>query len=380
MPAGPKAEAARQILVAVNGAPTSIRVGVYLCVPTNPPKQLAHATAHELWTNKPCIEYWCRDKPVQFAFPDPVKEALDVAQSDPPNLGQRLCYAFITILYYLLRDKKLHEFNALRDAAAVTHRIPYGGKFVEHQLVISPDDTIFDYLHDYAPEDNPAHLALVLETFRQCRGVKQLLCFDTIYPASGSTTRPGDIIAQNTIAQSGGFNSFIDPDVQNTPGLHGVSYVGVLEQVSKYMRIDANRLNLIVCHLGNTSSVGVIQYGKCISFKKDFIGAKRASKNQIMWAMEEMSRAPHKVHGNSLKAVRPQPCTISFLNTISMSPFISLASLLHLTSLTHCRHYIYFVAAVCSGSSHILMLVSNLRSLLLCMAILLISSCSSLTR
>ncbi|QCI25926.1 acetate kinase [Buchnera aphidicola] len=47
-------------------------------------------------------------------------------------------------------------------------------------------------------------------------------------------------------------------------GAHGISYLYIIQQISKILNIDLKRLNIIICHLGGGASVSVFCNGICV--------------------------------------------------------------------------------------------------------------------
>jgi acetate kinase len=158
--------------------------------------------------------------------------------------------------------------NGLREFAgragrvdAVGHRVVHGGPHFSRAVVI--DDEVRATLatvSELAPLHNPPALAGIDACRQLLPGVPSVACFDTAFhaglPAEASTYAiPADW------TQRWGIRRY---------GFHGLSCAWCVLQTAELTGLPADRLRLVVCHLGGGASVTAISGGRSVDTTMGF--------------------------------------------------------------------------------------------------------------
>ena len=145
--------------------------------------------------------------------------------------------------------KSLDEINA------VGHRMVHGGeKFSESVLLTQEVLDAFTACNDLAPLHNPANLKGVNAVSAILPDVPQIGVFDTAFhqtmpPKAYMYAVPYDWYEKYGIRRY---------------GFHGTSHAFVSKRAVEFTGLDPENSKVIVCHLGNGSSISAVLNGKCI--------------------------------------------------------------------------------------------------------------------
>lgn len=152
----------------------------------------------------------------------------------------------------------------LKDSiGAIGHRIVHGGEKYTKSIVITPE--VIDGIKAaaaFAPLHNPAHLIGIEEAFKAFPELKtkNVAVFDTAF----HQTMP-----EQAYLYALPYSLYKDHGVRRY-GFHGTSHYYVSREVAKELGVDANKVNVITCHLGNGASVAAIRNGECIDTSMGF--------------------------------------------------------------------------------------------------------------
>lgn len=169
------------------------------------------------------------------------------SSSDAPSYGD--CVKFFVA--------KLAELGVRIDA--VGHRVVHGGlKFEKPVVIDSGTFEILQGLSPLAPLHQPYNLAGVKACEEALPGVVQVACFDTAFHAERpiETRRyaiPHRLTEKGVMAY----------------GFHGLSYEHVSSKFAEAFGYQKHS-KVVVCHLGNGSSVCAVQNGKGVSSSMGF--------------------------------------------------------------------------------------------------------------
>lgn len=138
---------------------------------------------------------------------------------------------------------------------AVGHRIVHGGDKLVESTVVTPE--VVEELErcvSLAPLHTPAHLIGIKEASSALPDVPHVLVFDTAFhrtipPYAAYYPLPYEYIAEHKIRKY---------------GFHGSSYRFVSRQTARLVGRDVEDLKMVVCHLGNGSSMAAIDGGACV--------------------------------------------------------------------------------------------------------------------
>ena len=149
--------------------------------------------------------------------------------------------------------------DSLSEIDAIGHRIVQGGKYFDRSVII--DDEVVRICEKNA-ELGPLHMPGNIACIKSCRevmpGVPMVAVFDTTFhstmpPKAFMYGIPYSVYQQYKIRKY---------------GFHGTSHKFVSEEAVKYLGAEHSRI--IICHLGNGSSISAVKDGKCIDTSMGF--------------------------------------------------------------------------------------------------------------
>ncbi len=149
-------------------------------------------------------------------------------------------------------DKEKGALKSVDEIGAVGHRVLHSGEDFKHSVVI--DDEVIKICEKNA-ELGPLHMPGNIACIKSCRevmkGVPMVAVFDTTF----HSTMPAKAYMYGIPYE------VYDKYKIRKYGFHGTSHKFVSEEVGKLL---GNRnAKMIICHLGNGSSVSAVKDGKC---------------------------------------------------------------------------------------------------------------------
>ena len=158
------------------------------------------------------------------------------------------------VLHALVNDKT-GAVKDLSEIEAIGHRIVHGGEKFESSVVINEEmiEAVKECT-ELAPLHNPANLIGIQVCQELMPGVPMVAVFDTAFhqtmpPKAYMYGLPYEYYEKYRVRRY---------------GFHGTSHSFVSKELAKFLGLDINNSKLIVCHLGNGSSVSAVQNGKCV--------------------------------------------------------------------------------------------------------------------
>lgn len=145
---------------------------------------------------------------------------------------------------------KNHFINSLNDIKAVGHRIVHGGDKYRDSVLI--DEVVMmniESLKNLVPLHVPAELTII-NSIEKILAVPQVAVFDTSFHQT---------IPEENFMYALPYEFYKNNGVRKY-GFHGTSHKYITEEMKK--RLNKEDVNLIICHLGNGSSVTAIKDGK----------------------------------------------------------------------------------------------------------------------
>ncbi|MFA5204043.1 MAG: acetate kinase [Lentisphaeria bacterium] len=154
-----------------------------------------------------------------------------------------------------LVDPKCGVLHSLSDVQAVGHRVLHGGSKMTRSVLV--DEAVRQTIRDcipLGPLHNPANLAGIEACEKVFPGVKNVAVFDTAFhqtmpPAAYLYAIPYEFNEKYGIRKY---------------GFHGTSHRYVCQATAEFLGVPAEQLKMIICHLGNGSSLAAIKNGKVI--------------------------------------------------------------------------------------------------------------------
>lgn len=154
-----------------------------------------------------------------------------------------------------LVNEEYGVIKSLDEIKAVGHRVVHGGEKFASSVIIN-DEVIkaIEECNDLAPLHNPANLIGINACAKIMPGVPMVAVFDTAF----HQTMP-----QKAYIYGLPYEYYEKYKVRRY-GFHGTSHSFVSKETAKFLGLDINNSKIIVCHLGNGSSVSAVLNGKSI--------------------------------------------------------------------------------------------------------------------
>jgi acetate kinase len=188
-----------------------------------------------------------------FAFDDPARkqqDELDIDERDHRSAAN-----------FLL--DWLDEQIGLSSITAVGHRVVNGGaKYREPHPITRAVLEELRRISAFAPEHLPSEIDLIDMIDERMPGVPQLACFDTAFHRD--MPRVARILPIPRRFASKGVERY---------GFHGRSYEFLMEELARVAGVDAAKGRVILCHLGNGSSLAAVSNGESVDTSMGFTPA-----------------------------------------------------------------------------------------------------------
>ena len=161
----------------------------------------------------------------------------------------------IKMVLEALTDNDHGVISSLGEIGAVGHRVVHGGEKFASSVVIN-DEVIkaITECNDLAPLHNPANLIGIDACQKSLPGVPMVAVFDTAF----HQTMPAKAYLYGLP------NKYYDDYKIRRYGFHGTSHSFVSKELAKVAGLDINNSKMIVCHLGNGSSISAVLNGKSV--------------------------------------------------------------------------------------------------------------------
>ena len=154
-----------------------------------------------------------------------------------------------------LTNEKTGAIKSLAEVNAIGHRVVHGGeKFASSAVITDEMIKAVEECNDLAPLHNPANLIGIRVCGELMPGVPQVAVFDTAFhqtmpPKAYLYGLPIDYYKKYKVRRY---------------GFHGTSHSFVSKRAIDFLGLDKDNSKVIVCHLGNGSSISAVQNGKCV--------------------------------------------------------------------------------------------------------------------
>ena len=161
----------------------------------------------------------------------------------------------VKVVIEKLTDPAEGVIASLKEIDAVGHRIVHGGEKFKGSVVI--DDSVLEAIaecNDLAPLHNPANLIGIRSCQKVMPGVPMVAVFDTAF----HQTMPAKAYLYGLPIE------YYKNYKVRRYGFHGTSHSFVSKRAVEFLGLDKDNSKVIVCHLGNGSSISAVQNGKCV--------------------------------------------------------------------------------------------------------------------
>lgn len=154
-----------------------------------------------------------------------------------------------------LVNEKTGAIKSLEEVSAVGHRVVHGGEKFASSVVIN-DEVIaaIEECSDLAPLHNPANLIGIRVCAELMPGVPMVAVFDTAF----HQTMPAKAYLYGLPLE------YYKNYKVRRYGFHGTSHSFVSKHAAQFLGLDLDNSKIIVCHLGNGSSISAVLNGKCV--------------------------------------------------------------------------------------------------------------------
>ena len=154
-----------------------------------------------------------------------------------------------------LTNDKTGAISSLKEVNAIGHRVVHGGeKFASSAVITDEMIKAVEECNDLAPLHNPANLIGIRVCAELMPGVPQVGVFDTAF----HQTMPAKAFLYGLP-----IDYYKNYKVRRY-GFHGTSHSFVSKRAVEFLGLDKDNSKVIVCHLGNGSSISAVVNGKCI--------------------------------------------------------------------------------------------------------------------
>ena len=161
----------------------------------------------------------------------------------------------IQLVLNALTNEKTGVIKSLDEVGAVGHRVVHGGeKFAGSCLITDEMLAAVEECNDLAPLHNPANL-IGIDACKKCMpGVPMVGVFDTAF----HQTMPKEAYMYALPYE------YYEKYKVRRYGFHGTSHSFVSKRTAEFLGKDVKDMKIIVCHLGNGSSISAVKYGESI--------------------------------------------------------------------------------------------------------------------
>ena len=160
----------------------------------------------------------------------------------------------IELVLRILTNDETKVINSIKEIEAIGHRVVHGGEFFNMSVIITAD--VLKKIEDLiplAPLHNPAHVLGIKICQELMPNVPNVATFDTAF----HQTMP-----EENFLYAVPYGDYTEHHLRKY-GFHGTSHFYVSQEAIKIL--NKKNTKIIVCHLGNGSSVCAVKDGKSIS-------------------------------------------------------------------------------------------------------------------
>lgn len=154
-----------------------------------------------------------------------------------------------------LTDEKNGVITSLDEIGAVGHRVVHGGeKFAQSAIITDEMIKQVEACNDLAPLHNPANLIGINACKELMPNVPMVGVFDTAF----HQTMPEEAYLYALPYE------YYEKYGVRRYGFHGTSHSFVSKKAAEMLGRNVEDMKIVVCHLGNGSSISAVKNGKCI--------------------------------------------------------------------------------------------------------------------
>lgn len=170
--------------------------------------------------------------------------------ADMPDHNAAVKYVLDALL-----DKETGVISSLDEIDAVGHRIVHGGeKFANSTIITDEVMAAIEECNDLAPLHNPANLIGI----RACKSLMPDVPMVAVFDTAFHQTMPDKAYIYGLP-----YEYYVNYKIRKY-GFHGTSHSFVSKRLAELIGKKPEECNVIVCHLGNGSSITAVKGGKSV--------------------------------------------------------------------------------------------------------------------
>lgn len=161
----------------------------------------------------------------------------------------------IRLVLEALTNDRTGVVKSLDEIGAVGHRVVHGGeRFADSTVITDEVMAAIEECNDLAPLHNPANIIGINACKKLMPGTPMVAVFDTAF----HQTMPEEAYMYGLPYE------YYEKYKIRRYGFHGTSHSYVSKKAAELLGKNYEDLKIIVCHLGNGSSVSAVKNGKCV--------------------------------------------------------------------------------------------------------------------
>jgi acetate kinase len=161
----------------------------------------------------------------------------------------------VTNVLKALVDPEHGVIKSVDEIAAIGHRVLHGGTKYSESIIVNDDvKKVIRECFDLGPLHNPANLIGIEAAEAAMPGKPNVAVFDTAF-GMAMPEKAYMYAIPHEYYEKYGIRRY---------GFHGTSHMFVSHEALKFLDLDPEKGRVIVCHLGNGSSVSASVGGKCV--------------------------------------------------------------------------------------------------------------------
>ena len=160
-----------------------------------------------------------------------------------------------------LTSKEYGVISSMSEIDAVGHRVLHGGKYYSASTIVTEDvKKVIRDCFDLGPLHNPANLTGIEACEKAMPGTPQVAVFDTAF---------GQSMDKKVYTYAIPYEYYEKYAIRRY-GFHGISHNFVANRALEVIGLDKEKGKVIVCHLGNGSSLTAVRNGKSVATSMGF--------------------------------------------------------------------------------------------------------------
>lgn len=161
----------------------------------------------------------------------------------------------IKLVVDALTSAEYGVIKSMDEIDAVGHRVLHAGKYYSESTIVTEDvKRVIRDCFDLGPLHNPANLTGIEACEKAMPGTPNVAVFDTAF---------GQTMDKSTFMYGIPYEYYEKYAIRRY-GFHGISHNFVSQRALEFGNLDKENGKVIVCHLGNGSSISASIGGKCV--------------------------------------------------------------------------------------------------------------------